>query len=167
MRNVSMRRPNIYMAGPLFSEAERSYNIYLKHILEEFADVYLPQEDGLLITDLLASGLSAELASARVFKNDINAIHRCDYLVILLDGRAVDEGAAVELGYAHCLGKTCVSLQTDFRRLAPFGNNPMITGAVSQSFGRVDELVRWLRELRPLNAMQVTPDVDVHSSQRK
>jgi nucleoside 2-deoxyribosyltransferase len=138
-------RPNIYMAGPLFSEAERSYNVYLKHILTEFSDVYLPQEDGLLIVDLIASGLSVEQASSRVFKNDINAIHRCDYLLMLLDGRTVDEGAAVELGYAHCLGKTCISLQTDFRRLAPFGNNPMITGAISRAFTRVDELVGWLR----------------------
>lgn len=157
MRKASLFRPNIYMAGPLFSDAERSYNIYLKHIFEEFADVYLPQEDGLLITDLLSAGMTAEQASARIFKNDINAIHRCDYLVILLDGRAVDEGAAVELGYAHCLGKTCVSLQTDFRRLAPFGNNPMVTGAVSHSFSRAEELAYWLRDHHRIKTNGTSP----------
>jgi nucleoside 2-deoxyribosyltransferase len=148
MRNA---RPMIYMAGPLFNEAERSYNVYLKHLLCEYCDVYLPQEDGLLITDLLASGMSVEQASSAVFKNDINAIHRCNLLVMLLDGRVVDEGAAVELGYAYCLGKTCVSLQTDFRRLAPFGNNPMVTGAISQSFTRAEDLISWVKERAQTN----------------
>lgn len=144
-------RPMIYMAGPLFNEAERSYNVYLKHLLEEFSDVYLPQEDGLLITDLITSGMSVEQSSSAVFKNDINAIHRCDLLLILLDGRTVDEGAAVELGYAYCLGKVCVSLQTDFRRLAPFGNNPMIVGAVSHSFTRAEDLIGWVKERAQTN----------------
>ncbi|PLC47965.1 nucleoside 2-deoxyribosyltransferase [Pollutimonas subterranea] len=139
-------RPMIYMAGPLFNEAERSYNVYIRHLLEEFYDVYLPQEDGLLIPDLIKSGMSAERASSAIFKNDLNAIHRCDLLLILLDGRTVDEGAAMELGYAYCLGKLCVSLQTDFRRLSPFGNNPMITGAVSHSFTRVEDLISWVKE---------------------
>jgi nucleoside 2-deoxyribosyltransferase len=151
MHEKEVTRPMIYMAGPLFNEAERSYNVYLKHLLEEFCDVYLPQEDGLLITDLISSGMSAEQASSAVFKNDINAIHRSDLLVILLDGRAIDEGAAVELGYAYCLGKVCVSLQTDFRRLAPFGNNPMITGAVSHSFTRVEDLIGWVKERAQTN----------------
>jgi len=152
MLDKKNRRPIIYMAGPLFNQAERSYNIYLKHLVEETCDVYLPQEDGLLITDLIKSGMSGEQASLAVFKNDINAIHRCDLLLILLDGRAVDEGAAVELGYAYCLGKLCISLQTDFRRLAPFGNNPMIAGAVSHSFSSAEELVTWLRAYTRVNA---------------
>lgn len=151
MRKDTGSRPWVYMAGPLFNEAERSYNVYLKHRIEEFCHVYLPQEDGLLITDLLKSGMNAEQASAAVFKNDINAIHRCDLLVMLLDGRAVDEGAAVELGYAYCLGKPCISLQTDFRRLAPFGNNPMITGAISHAFHSVEDLVGWLKKYAPSN----------------
>jgi nucleoside 2-deoxyribosyltransferase len=149
VHNTIKRRPVIYLAGPLFNDAERSYNVYLKHLLEEFVEVYLPQDDGLLITDLINSGMGSEQASSVVFKNDINAIHRCDLLLILLDGRTVDEGAAVELGYAYGLGKMCVSLQTDFRRLAPFGNNPMITGALSRSFTRVEELITWVRERAP------------------
>ncbi|MDP9651284.1 nucleoside 2-deoxyribosyltransferase [Paraburkholderia caledonica] len=139
-------KPLVYLAGPLFSDAERSYNSFLKHLIGTHAEVYLPQEDGLLITDLLGAGMSVEHASRAVFKNDINAIHRCDILFILLDGRAVDEGAAFELGYAYSLGKTCISLQTDFRRLAPFGNNPMLTGAISRSFSSAEDAVAWIRD---------------------
>ena len=138
-------RPVVYMAGPLFNEAERSYNVYLKHLLEEYCDVYLPQQDGFLMDDLVSSGMSPHQACSTVFKNDINAVNRCDLLLILLDGRSVDEGAAVELGYAFALGKACVSLQTDFRRLAPFGNNPMITGAIGQAFTKVDDLMAWIK----------------------
>ncbi|WP_093559302.1 nucleoside 2-deoxyribosyltransferase [Pseudoduganella namucuonensis] len=145
MHKANKYRPVVYMAGPLFSEGERSYNIYLKHLLEEFCDVYLPQQDGFLMADLVSSGMSHNQACSTVFKNDINAVNRCDLLLILLDGRSIDEGAAVELGYAFALGKACVSLQTDFRRLAPFGNNPMITGAIGKAFTKVDDLMAWIK----------------------
>jgi nucleoside 2-deoxyribosyltransferase len=145
-RRTAHRAPLVYVAAPLFSDAERSYNIFLKHLLEEYCRVYLPQEDGFLMSDLLASGLSAQDASKSVFDNDIEALKKCDVLLIVLDGRAVDEGAALELGYAYALGKTCVSLQTDFRRLAPFGNNPMIVGAANTAFLNTEELRSWIKE---------------------
>jgi nucleoside 2-deoxyribosyltransferase len=138
--------PRLYLAGPLFNDAERSYNLFLKHRLEEHCHVYLPQEDGFLMSDLIASGQSQEAASGAVFRADIKAIDRCDVLLALLDGRVVDEGAAFELGYAYSLGKTCIALQTDFRRLAPFGNNPMIAGALSQTFQTIDGLAAWIRQ---------------------
>lgn len=145
-RSAGRFKPFVYMAGPLFNEAERSYNVYLKHLMEEFCEVYLPQEDGFLVSDLIASGMDSQQACSAVFKNDINALHRCDLLLILLDGRSVDEGAAVELGYAYCLGKTCISLQTDFRRLAPFGNNPMISGAITHAFTHTRDLMAWVKD---------------------
>lgn len=139
------RLPSLYFAGPLFSAGERSYNTFLKQQISEYFDVYLPQEDGVLMPDLLDSGMSAGDATGVVFLNDMNAIKRAEVVLILLDGRAVDEGAAFELGIAFALGKRCVGLQTDFRRLAPFGNNPMLTGALSCVFGSVDEMVKWSR----------------------
>lgn len=138
--------PYLYFAGPLFSAAERSYNAFLKHQLSQYFEVYLPQEDGALMPDLLKSGMSTAQASKVVFSNDINAIKRSDIFLILLDGRTVDEGAALELGVAHAIGKRCIGLQTDFRRLAPFGNNPMIVGALDCVFGSGEELMDWCRE---------------------
>jgi nucleoside 2-deoxyribosyltransferase len=108
--------------------------------------VYLPQEDGLLISDLLNSGMTPEHASSVIFKNDVNAIRQCDILLILLDGRAVDEGAAFELGLAYQMGKTCIGLQTDFRRLAPFGSNPMLSGAIDTIFSKPADLVAWIKQ---------------------
>ena len=43
----------VYFAAPLFSEAEREYNLMLAELLEEYGyEVFLPQRDGLLATEL-------------------------------------------------------------------------------------------------------------------
>jgi len=70
------------------------------------------------------------------------AIRNCDLLVIVLDGRSVDEGAAFELGYAYAIGKPCYGLQTDPRRLLPFGNNPMLQHALKAVVSNVRDLMR-------------------------
>lgn len=136
------KRPQMYLAGPLFSVAERSFNVFLKQALSPYFEIYLPQEDGALMPSLLENGYSVTQACQIVFKNDINAIKQSSILLIVLDGRAVDEGACFELGVAHTMGKLCVGLQTDFRRLAPFGNNPMLTGAVAKIYLDIESLVR-------------------------
>ena len=92
-----MMRKKLYLAAPLFSESEKQYNRYLKDILQPYFDVYLPQEDGKLLVDLVKNGMNADEAEKIVFCNDVDAIAESDVLLILLDGRAVDEGAAFEL----------------------------------------------------------------------
>jgi nucleoside 2-deoxyribosyltransferase len=67
----------------------------------------------------------------KVFEGDLEAIRNSDVLLMILDGRAPDEGACFELGYAYSLNKVCVGLQTDVRRLLTIGNNPMIVGALT------------------------------------
>jgi nucleoside 2-deoxyribosyltransferase len=134
-------KPVLYLAAPLFSAAERSFNTFLKQSLEQYFSVYLPQEDGALMPSLLDSGHSTAQACQIVFKNDMNAIRQSELLLIVLDGRSIDEGACFELGAAYVLGKLCIGLQTDFRRLAPFGNNPMLSGALSKVYPDVESLL--------------------------
>lgn len=136
----------IYLAAPLFSAAERSRNTQLRDLMSTFAKVHLPQEDGGLIFDLVKSGMSPVEAKHRIFRDDISAIARCDVLVIVMDGRTIDEGASFELGYAFALGKACVGLKTDSRSLFTFGDNPMIEGAVREIFNDEASLCSWLEE---------------------
>lgn len=136
-------RHRVYLAGPLFSRAEREFNGFLKRELSVYFDVFLPQEDGCLLAEMTRNGIPPEQASRRVFECDIAELDRCTILVVVLDGRAVDEGAAFELGYAFAKGKTCVGLQTDERRLLRCGNNPMIDGPCSRLFHNVDALLAW------------------------
>jgi nucleoside 2-deoxyribosyltransferase len=137
-------RPKLYLAGPLFSLPEREFNSQLRDMLLPIVDVFLPQQDGDLFVEMVAKGIDVELAARRVFETDLRAIIESDYVLIIMDGRSIDEGAAFELGYASALGKACIGLQTDMRRLLPIGNNPMITGALAHVFSDIRALCAWL-----------------------
>jgi nucleoside 2-deoxyribosyltransferase len=135
----------VYLAAPLFNEAERIFNVRVAELLEKHTEVYLPQRDGGLMNDMVSTGVPPDIAARRVFRRDIDAIQQADYVIAILDGRAIDEGVAFELGVAFSQGKRCVGLQTDSRRLAACGNNPMITGALEAVFAVVDDLIDWVR----------------------
>ena len=139
-----MRKPIVYLASPLFSEAERQFNRLLRDALQECWEVFLPQESGYLLADLVAEGIPDPIAARRVFDADVAAIEASDLVVVVLDGRAVDEGAAFELGYAWARGIACVGLQTDPRRLLPFGNNPMLSVPLRTVFDSTSELCAWM-----------------------
>jgi nucleoside 2-deoxyribosyltransferase len=141
------QREKIYVASPLFNFAEQEFNQKIKKTLSKYFDVFLPQEDGGLIVDLIRDGLSPEVAAREVFNIDTAALDSCDLLLIVLDGRTIDEGAAFELGYAYAKGKLCFGLQTDVRRLLSFGNNPMIECSCEIIFDSLDIMISWL-ELR-------------------
>jgi nucleoside 2-deoxyribosyltransferase len=126
---MTTRRLRIYLAAPLFSDAERAYNEGFCADLERVADVFLPQRDGLLFHDLVESGVAIQDARRMIFDVDLGAIRQCDIVLAVLDGRAVDEGVAFEMGVAHSLAKHCIGLKTDHRSLLPSGDNPMIVMA--------------------------------------
>lgn len=136
----------MYLASPLFSEAELTFNKKLKSDLSEFFTVYLPQEDGFLLVDALRRGEDASEAAHKIFVADTTAINESDVVLAVLDGRTIDEGVAFELGYAYAIGKLCVGLQTDPRRLLPTGNNPMLQQALQQIFRDAGGLMEWAAE---------------------
>jgi phosphoribosylglycinamide formyltransferase 1 len=141
-----MRRKLIYVAAPLFSAAERDFNLQVKTALVSCVDVFLPQTDGQLFVQLIDVGTPIPVAKHQVFVRDLEAIRSADALIIVLDGRVIDEGASFELGYAYALGKLCVGLRTDPRQLLPVGNNPMIECALSKTVATLSELSVWAAE---------------------
>lgn len=143
----------LYLAGPLFNEIERRFNADLTEQLEQFFRVFLPQRDGGLIINMAQTGIPVEQAALTIFRSDIQAINHCDILLIVLDGRTVDEGAAFELGYAHALGKRCYGLQTDVRRLLSIGNNPMIECCLEVIFKSVEEVLTWARSFTEIHSL--------------
>ena len=144
-KNKGAIKYKIYLAGPLFSLAERTFNHNLKKLLTPYFDVYLPQEDGGLLVNMVKAGLPKKLASKKVFDIDIRAMHECDLLLIILDGRSIDEGAAFELGYAYAKGQRCYGLKTDPRQLLAIGNNPMIDGPLETVFENIEEVLEWAK----------------------
>ena len=132
----------IYVAGPLFSEAEKQYNEYLSKCLEDMGfETFLPQRDGYELSELLANGDSESVAMGKIFKRDISEIQKSDIVVFVMDGRVPDDGACVEIGYAYAMGKECIGLKTDPRTLMSDLDNPMILGALK------DRIARNLKEL--------------------
>jgi nucleoside 2-deoxyribosyltransferase len=139
-----MDRRTLYLAAPLFNPAEREYNLTIRAVLESRFEVYLPQSDGALLPDLIRSGMSPRAAAKRIFEEDVAAVRRCSNLLIVLNGRTVDQGAAFELGLAWSLGKTAYGFKDDFRHTVAGGDNPMIECALISVFRSMDALRQWV-----------------------
>jgi nucleoside 2-deoxyribosyltransferase len=105
----------IYLAGPLFSEAERRFNLEIAHRLE----VFLPQRDSVERDRPPYDTMVAEERRHAMFHLDRSRILDADVFLFMLDGRVPDEGACVELGIAYCQKyplngeKLLVGLHTD------------------------------------------------------
>jgi nucleoside 2-deoxyribosyltransferase len=139
-------RLRAYFAAPLFNEMERNYNSAIVSQLEDHIDVFLPQRDGGLLMQHVKDGMSPDRAGHLIFDRDLAAMEGANLLIAVLDGAAIDEGVAFEIGYMFALGRTCVGLQTDVRRALPTGNNPMIGSAMRFVFQSVPQLVGWIEQ---------------------
>ena len=105
----------IYIAGPLFTEAEREWNYNLKEILlsklrDQFY-FFLPQEH---------SGENVRLLNRHaihIYKRNAYQIKASDILIAILDGPSVDDGTAWEIGYFRALKPEApiIGIRTDFR----------------------------------------------------
>jgi nucleoside 2-deoxyribosyltransferase len=95
----------IYLAGPLFTLAEQSFNVELARFLEdEGFEVFLPQEHE-----------PRSQTAKSIFEMDVAAVDWADMVVACMDGPDPDSGTAWECGYAYAKGKPIVCYRTDFR----------------------------------------------------
>lgn len=136
----------IYIAGPLFSQAELHFNEQVNEYLEgKGYTTFLPQRDGNTLAGLLKNGESKERSIEIIFRLDVDEIRSSDYLLIILDGRVPDEGACVELGIAYALDKDCIGLKTGPRCLMDNLDNPLILGALNGRIARsIPDLDKYL-----------------------
>ena len=144
----------IYFAGPLFSEAERVFNLRLTERLERTGyEVFLPQRDGVERDRPPYDRMVAEERRRAMFELDKRKIYESEVFLFVLDGRVPDEGACVELGLAHAhkeLGgaeRLLLGLHTD-SRAAFVGSklNPMVRVALERVVESEDELLKALEE---------------------
>jgi len=130
---------NVYLAAPLFSDAECDFNCKLRDELEGLGmSVFLPQEHSNDIND------QRDARQAGIFSKNVTNINETDMVVAVLDGVDVDSGTAWEIGYAYAQGLPVYGLRTDFRTLGIEGTvNLMIERSVVMCMG-VGELVERL-----------------------
>ncbi|MCX2199392.1 nucleoside 2-deoxyribosyltransferase [Pantoea agglomerans] len=137
-------KKRVYLAAPLFNEAELTYNRELKKALSPYFDVFLPQEDGLLLRDISSESISNDLAEGKIFNADITAMNNCDIIIVVLNGAHIDEGVAFELGYCFAKGKRCIGIKEDVRQALPTGNNPMISKSCEKILDSKSSLLSWI-----------------------
>lgn len=148
----------IYLAGPLFTEAERSWLATTKGRIERLArehrrevTVIWPYE---LITQSEIDALGPQ-AKGEIFRRCRESLDEADLVLALLDGPQVDDGTAWEIGYffarqssaAHIIG-----VRTDFRRAGEAEGsvvNAMIECSCSRIVHTGDDLVAAVLESIP------------------
>ncbi len=125
-----------YIAGPLFSQGELEFNEKVDACVREAGiDTFLPQRDGLRLSDLLEQGIAEDKAKEMIFALDVRKLKETDIVVMVYDGRVPDEGAAYELGMACAYGKHLIGLKTDVRTLIGGNDNPMLAVPLKSSGG--------------------------------
>lgn len=100
----------LYLAGPLFTVAERHFNAQLDNVLHHrFGyDVWLPQDHE-----------PRDKTAKAIFLKDVEGIDWADIVVANMDGPDPDSGTCWEVGYSY--GKKPVILyRTDMRSASDF-----------------------------------------------
>ncbi len=123
-----MNKIKIYIAGPLFSLAERDFNIALADALESSipdCTVSLPQEYAKSIVG--QTGFVEDM-----FDYCVRSMVNSDVVVAILDGPDVDAGTCVEIGYAYAHEKPIIGVRTDFRASEDRGVNLMVSKACTE-----------------------------------
>ena len=152
----------VYLAGPLFSDAERTFNEDLTEKLEAAGfDVFLPQRDGVERHRPPYDAMSPDDWRRALFDLDEARIHESDVFLFVLDGRVPDEGACVELGIAHAhrgltgSRRLLVGLHTDDRAAFLTSKlNPMVRVPLDLIAGDEEDLIEALKEHRRRRGVQ-------------
>ena len=146
----------LYVAGPLFSEAERSWlELLAAGLRSEGFECFVPHEHFPELADVTVE---------EVYRIDTEGLRSADALVAWLDGAMVDDGTACEIGmFAELVRgdsaryRGIVAIVTDLRLerrrqqgVVGGGMNLFVAGAI-ESCGKivnaVDDVVAALREL--------------------
>ncbi len=128
----------IYLAGPLFTEAEQNWLRGLKgELLDMGYDVLWPYE----LFDQEKIGTWGDNAARKIMEGCREALEGSDLVVALLDGSQDDDGTAWGLGYACAKRIPSIGIRTDAR----YGGetpgarvNAMIAGSMPVCLSRAE-----------------------------
>ena len=137
----------VFISGPLFSQAERDFNLKVdKKLREHGFETFLPQRDAGKLDELISK--EGERAYRTIFERDLKGLEWSDVVVAILDGPDVDSGTAFEVGYAFAKGKPAVGLKTDMRVFARDEEvNNMLAQGIKALASNLDEVVSELKKL--------------------
>jgi nucleoside 2-deoxyribosyltransferase len=130
----------VFLAAPLFSDAERDFNSKVAERLRDKGfQVWLAQE-----APFIHEGTSKE--KQKIYEEDISALKACDVVVAVLDGMEVDSGVAFEMGYAVAIGKPVMGLKTDHRAFSKVEDvNLMLELPLIKLCSSIDDVITELK----------------------
>jgi len=146
----------LYLAGPLFTQAEQDWLKRLKERIKALARdlnkpvaVIWPYE---LVSpqDLESWG---ERAKQEIFSRCEKHLKAADMLVALLDGPLVDDGTSWEIGYFYSIRKKdqpIFGIRTDFRNAGDVPGvqvNLMIDCSCDRIFATIEDLLAELKKI--------------------
>ncbi|HUN08844.1 MAG TPA: nucleoside 2-deoxyribosyltransferase [Aggregatilineales bacterium] len=134
----------VYVAGPLFNEGERWYDEQIDAVVRAAGfTTFLPHRDGVEGKQKSAGNLRA------IFDEDRDNVDAAQIVVANLNGNAVDDGTAWELGYAYAKGKYLIGVRTDWRKGFPDQQvNLMIEECLHVMVRSLEELRTVLADLK-------------------
>ena len=100
---------DVYIAGPLFTSAERAYLEQIDELCRELGlTTYLPHRDG---------GFSTPEwnGAHKIFTRDIQMLEHSQYVIAVLNGPDIDSGTSWELGFAYARKKELLGIREDRR----------------------------------------------------
>jgi hypothetical protein len=109
---TTLVRVRVYVAGPLFSEAERAWlDALAARLRVEGFECFVPHEH---------FDEAPEPTPAAIYRIDVDGLRSCDAMVAWLDGPMVDDGTACEIGMFAELCRSgaargIVAIATDLR----------------------------------------------------
>jgi nucleoside 2-deoxyribosyltransferase len=112
----------IYLAGPLFTEAERDWLRNLKKQIESLAASQDKQVNVIWPYELINQSeidCLGPMAKHEIFSRCKSYLDDADMMIALLDGSQVDDGTAWEIGYFYAKRRPeqkIIRVRTDFRR---------------------------------------------------
>lgn len=134
---------DVYLAAPFFSAGEKIQNELLIDALEHNAiKVFYPLRDGIIAKSEIEQGRSVDDVMKGVWACDTDAIRDAKVILAVLDGRTIDEGVCVEVGYASALLKKIIGYHSDDRSFFRWGMNPMVEAPITEFASNVDGVVR-------------------------
>lgn len=141
----------IYLAGPLFTSAERMWNAKLTELLRAAGlEVFAPQE--------IEPKRTGQEMAVEIFHLDVAGIESCEVVVAITDQPDPDSGTCWEMGYAYKAGKPILAVRTDFRysggeqSVVPYNIMPYVSadGSLNLPFATVEGvaacIVKWFKD---------------------
>ncbi len=150
-----MQSMRIYLAGPLFTEAERNWMLALKNRILDLVG----NDSGVEVIwpwELFKPGEIEQLADRagrEIFERCRSALDDTDIVIALLDGPVVDDGTAWEIGYVYSKrdrARQIIGIRTDHRNAGEIPGarvNAMIEYSCNYIVSTQDQVIDLLAQI--------------------